>query len=56
MTIASSGSAMAVTPSNTVDLPGGVTRGLYVGVTGSVKADIEDGEVAALTTRMEALS
>lgn len=44
MSIASSGSAAAVTPSNTVDLPDGVTRGLYVGVSGDVNVDMEDGD------------
>lgn len=49
MSIASSGSAAAVTPSNTVDLPGGVTRGLYVGVSGDVNVDMENGETVLFT-------
>lgn len=36
-------SAVAVTPSDTVDLVGGNTFGLYVGATGDVKAVLPDG-------------
>ena len=49
MSIASSGSAAAVTPNDSTDLTGGVTRGLYVGVSGDVNVDMEDGETVLFT-------
>lgn len=39
--------AAAVTPSNTTDLPGGITRTLYVAAEGSLRVtlmDMEDGQ------------
>lgn len=41
------GLAAAVTPSNTTDLPGGITRTLYVCAEGSLRVtlmDMEDGQ------------
>lgn len=37
------GSAVAVTPNDSTDLPGGATRSLYVGGTGDVKVDMDAG-------------
>ena len=35
--------AYGITPSNTVDLPNGVTRNIFVGTTGDVKVDLAVG-------------
>jgi hypothetical protein len=35
--------AASVTPNDTEDLPGGATRGLYIGGAGNVKVDMFDG-------------
>ena len=35
--------AAAITPSDTVDLVGGATRSIYVGVTGDLKVDLVGG-------------
>jgi hypothetical protein len=43
MTISSSGKWVVITPNDSVDLPSGVTKGLYVGVTGDVYADNDTG-------------
>jgi hypothetical protein len=38
----------AVTPSDTVNLPGGLTRGLNLGVSGDVKVTFSDGSTDTL--------
>jgi len=43
MTISSSGKWIVVTPNDSADLPSGVTKGLYVGVTGDVYVDNDSG-------------
>lgn len=42
-------SAAAITPNNSTDLTG-VTRGLYVGVSGDVKVDLYDNETVTTVT------
>lgn len=42
-------SALAVTPSDTVNFPGGACRGLYVGVTGNVAVVDTTGVVVTYT-------
>ncbi len=42
--------AVAVTPSDTVDLPKGRSRGLYVGVTGNVAVHMSDDESSTSVT------
>lgn len=44
----SSGAAVAVTPHDTTLLPTGVTRALYIGVTGDVTVLMADGGTAVL--------
>lgn len=43
------GGAVAVTPSDTVDLAGGVSRGVYVGVTGNAKIRLPDDTEVTFT-------
>jgi len=42
-------SAVAVTPSDTVNLVGGATKGLYIGGAGNVVAVMQDGTVITFT-------
>lgn len=41
---------VAITPSDTDDLTSGATKGLYVGVAGTIKIKLKDGSIAALPT------
>ncbi|MCB0120869.1 MAG: hypothetical protein KDE58_01435 [Caldilineaceae bacterium] len=46
----SSGRWAAITPDNDADLPGGVTRAIYVGGAGNLVADSEHGETSITFT------
>lgn len=48
MSIASAGAAGAVTPSDSTDLTQ-VTRGIYIGASGDVNVDMEDGTTLLFT-------
>lgn len=39
----------AITPSNSADLPSGITRAIYVGGAGNLVADSEKGETVTFT-------
>jgi len=45
-----SGQWVAITPSDSTDLSGGVTRAIYVGVAGNMVADSEHGETTITFT------
>ena len=47
-TIAAKG-AFAVTPSDTVDLPGGVCRGVYIGGAGNLRVTMANDDVVTFT-------
>lgn len=42
--------AAAVTPSDSVDLPGGPCKGLYIGVAGNVTVNMDNGGAGILFT------
>ena len=42
--------ATAVTPSDSTDLSGGITRGLWVGSTGNLSVVMADGNTSAFTS------
>jgi len=42
--------AAAITPSDTVNLTRGITRGLYVGVSGDVKVDLANGDTVTFVS------
>lgn len=48
--IIGSGRWVAITPSNTVDLPDGYTRAIYVGGAGNMVADSANGETSVTFT------
>ncbi|WP_240421651.1 spike base protein, RCAP_Rcc01079 family [Paenibacillus periandrae] len=48
-TTQSARSALAVTPSNTVDLAEGATKYVYVGADGDLKVDMADGTTVTFT-------
>jgi hypothetical protein len=41
--------AVAVTASDSADLPGGVCRALYVGTTGNISLDVGNGQTVLFT-------
>lgn len=46
MAITSSSKWVAVVPSNTVDLPDGPTKGIYIGGAGNLVADSAEGQTS----------